>query len=115
MKKIKDITTALSLFEDAAAKQAEATSQGDYKMGNKYYDTLVESVAFLKRANAVNQLLSLLAHRSIGVRMWAAVYLLPIHEKEGVKILEQIMKIPGIHALTAETTLSEWRNGKLKL
>jgi hypothetical protein len=30
MNKIKDVTTALTLFEEAAIKHQEATEQGDY-------------------------------------------------------------------------------------
>jgi hypothetical protein len=114
MIKIKDINTALALFEEAATRHAEATEQGDYKVGNKCYDKIVKVVAFLKNENAIDNLLCLLSNPSIGARLWAASYLLPTHEKEGVEILEEIEKRTDIHSLTAETTLNEWRKGKLK-
>lgn len=114
MKKIKDIETALTVFEEASIKQAEATEQGDYKTGNKLYGEITKAAAFIKSENAVDKLRPLLAHSSVGVRMWAACYLLPLDEKEGVKTLKEIAKSSGIHALTADTTLSEWQKGNLK-
>jgi hypothetical protein len=115
MTKIKDITTALNLFEEAAMKHAEATVQGDYKMGNKCYVTISKATTFLKEEGEVLALLKFLPHSSIGVRMWTATYLLSVQENIGIKILEQIAAEEGIHSLTAKTTLSEWRKGKLKL
>ena len=115
MNKIQNTETALSLFEEAATKHAEATEKGDYKVANKKYDIIVKSVTFLKERNEVERLLDFLTHSSVGVRMAAATYLLPIHEKDAVKILLEISKGPGIHALTAETTISEWRKGNLRL
>ncbi|MEM0942125.1 MAG: DUF2019 domain-containing protein [Bacteroidota bacterium] len=114
MKKIKDIDTALAIFEEAAIKQAEATETGDYKTGNKHYDEITKAVAFIKNENAVESLKPFLSHSSIGVRLWAACYLLPVDEKQGVKTLEEIAKSSGIHSLTADTTLSEWKKGNLK-
>lgn len=114
MKKIKNIKTALAVFEEASLRQAEATEQGDYKSGNKLYSEITKAAAFIKSENAVEKLKPLLSHSSVGVRMWAAFYLLPIDEKEGVKILREIAKSPGIHALTADTTLTEWQKGNIK-
>ena len=114
MKKIKDIKTALAIFEKAALEQAEATLQGDYKTGNKRYDEIIKAAAFLKSENAIDNLQNYLFHPSVGVRLWAACYWLPINEREGIKVLEEIVKRPDIHSLTAETTISEWKKGNLK-
>jgi hypothetical protein len=115
MTKIKDITTALTLFQEAASKHSEATAQGDYKAGNKCHATIVKAMTFLKEQGEALALLKFLNHASVGVRMWAATYLLPIKENEGIEALEQIAAQAGIHSLTAKTTLSEWRKGNLKL
>jgi len=114
MMKIKDISAALVLFEESAAKQAEATELGDYKAGNKYYDKVVEAANFLKATNSIDKIRGFLSHSSVGVRMWAAAYSLPFDEKEATKILREIINGSGIHALTAETTLMEWQKGNLK-
>ncbi|MEN1785785.1 MAG: DUF2019 domain-containing protein [Bacteroidota bacterium] len=114
MIKIKDIETALVVFEEASIKQAEATEEGDYKTGNKRYSEITKAAEFIKSEDAVESLKQFLSHTSIGVRMWAACYLLPVDEKEGKRVLKEIAKSSGIHALTADTTLSEWKKGNLK-
>ena len=53
MMKIKDIQTALEIFEDACIKHSEATEQGDYKTGNKYHSKIMKAIAFLKNENAI--------------------------------------------------------------
>ncbi len=113
MKKIKDIETALVIFEEAAIKQAEATESGDYKTGNKYYNEIRKAVDFIKSINAINELEPFLSHGSVGVRMWSACYYLPVDESIGLKVLEDIVKDSSIHSLTAETTISEWKKGNL--
>lgn len=114
MTKIKDISSALELFEKAAVQHAEATEQGDYKTANKNYSQIIKSISYLKERNSLDKLLNFLPHSSVGVRMWAATYLLPIHETKAIKSLETIMNSSGIHSLTAETTVNEWRKGNLK-
>ncbi len=113
MRKIKDIETALAVFEEAAIKQAEATEEGDYKSGNKRYNEITKAAEYIKSEGSIDNLRGFLSHDSIGVRMWAAYYLLPVDEKEGERVLKEIAKSSGIHALTADTTLSEWKKGNL--
>ena len=115
MTKIKDLSAAFALFEESASKHAEATEQGNYRVGNKCYASIVKAIAFIKEQGEIKALLNFLTHPSVGVRIWAATYILPVQEKEGVRVLEQIMKEEGIHSLDAKTTLSEWRKGNLKL
>lgn len=115
MTKIKDIPTALSLFEEAAIKHAEATKKSDYKTGNKNYNKEIKALSFLKEHEGIDELLKYLDHDNIGVRTAAATYLLPKHEKEGIRVLEDIAKGSGILSFNAEMTLKEWRKGNLKL
>lgn len=115
MTKIKDISTALSIFEEAATNHAEATKQGDYKTGNKNYDKVIKAVSYLKEQNSLDALLQYLNHTIVGVRVAAATFLLPKYEKEGVKVLEEVSKSSDFFSFIAETTLSEWQKGNLKL
>ena len=115
MVKFKDTKTALEKFEEAAAKHAEATEQGDYRTANKCYAVIAKAMLFLKEQNELQQLSVLLNHGSVGVCGWAATYLLPIKEREAIQVLEQIAGGAGIHSFTAKTTLSEWQKGNLKL
>lgn len=111
---MKDVKTALEIFEEACIKQSEATEQGDYKTGNKYYAKIVKAAALLKSKNAIETLREYLSSPFVGVRLWASCYLLQVDEQKGIEVLEEIIKSSGIHSLTAETTLSEWRKGNLK-
>ncbi|MFH6968371.1 MULTISPECIES: DUF2019 domain-containing protein [Flavobacterium] len=113
--KIENVEKALSIFEEVSIKQSEAIETGDYKTGNKFYAKIVLAANFLKDENAINKLENFLLHESIGVRLWSASYLLSYNEKDAIKVLESIEKTSGIHSLTAETTLSEWRKGNLNL
>lgn len=115
MTKIKDITTALRLFEEAATKHAEATKEGDYKTGNKNYHKKVKAVSYLKEQDSIDELLQYLNHENVGIRLAAATYLLPKHEEKGIEVLEAISKSSDFFSFIAETTLSEWRKGNLKL
>lgn len=114
MLKISDTKTALEIFENACIKQAEATEQGDYKSANKNYNLIVKSATYLKDENAINSLKDFLSNLNVGVRLWSACYWLPINEQEGIDVLNEIVKEPGIHSLTAEMTITGWKKGSLK-
>lgn len=114
MTKIKDIETALDIFESSAVKEVEATDIGDFKTVNKCYSKIAKSVTFLKENNALDKLEHFLISPSVGVRLWSACYLLPVKETKAIKVLEEIAKCTGIYSLNAETTISEWRKGNLK-
>jgi len=115
MTKFKDLSTALNYFEEAAQKHAEATKEGDYKTGNKNYDKVIKAVYYLKEQGSIDELLQYLNHSACGVRLIAATFLLPKHEKRGVEVLNEISKSSGFFSFIAETTLNEWQNGNLKL
>jgi hypothetical protein len=59
--------------------------------------------------------LNFLNHKDIGVRLWTATSLLPIYTEDAIETLEQITKVKGIHSLSAEITLQEWRKGNIKI
>jgi hypothetical protein len=115
MTKYNNTESALVKFEEAATMHAEATEQGDYKTANKCYAIIAKAATYLKEKSEIQKLSGFLEHNSTGVRLWAATYLLPFMESEGVSALEKIAKGKGIHSLDAEMTLREWRNGNLKL
>jgi hypothetical protein len=115
MMKLKNTETALMQFEDAAIRHKDATEIGNYKLANKSYNQINKSVAFLKENSEVGLLQKFLSHPSLGVRIWAATYLLPICETVAIEILEEIGNGHGVLSLDARTTLSEWRKGNLKV
>lgn len=115
MKETNEIEKIIKQFESAALKHEIASEEGDYKTANKSYKDLQRSTILLKERGMLSSLADLLNHSSVGVRMWAAVYLLNERENDSVMVLQKIADGSGINSLTAKTTLSEWRKGNLKL
>ncbi len=112
---MKDLENALTKFETAAENHEKASETGDYKTGNKNYKELIKAVNYLKAQNEILLLSKFFDHSSVGVRIWAATYMLPIKEDEATKVLENIAKEDNFHAFTAKLTLQEWQKGNLKL
>lgn len=52
----------------------------------------MKAINFLKEQGEVAALIDCLCHSSAGVRNWAATYLLPVKEKEAIKVLEEIVR-----------------------
>jgi hypothetical protein len=48
------------------------------------------------------------------VRAWAASYLLPLYEKESIRVLKEIVNMKTFGSLDAEMTIKEWKNGNLR-
>jgi hypothetical protein len=115
MAKIENIKSALKQFQEAAINHANATETGEYKIVNKNYDILIKLINYLKSQNGIQELMPFLNDDNVGVRVWAAAYLLPVNLQEAKKTLESINKINGIQSLDAEMVLREWENGNLKL
>lgn len=113
---MKNIESALEIFLESAIKEVEATEIGDFKTVNKCYKKITESMNYLKSKNEIYNLKDYLHNPSVGIRLWVACYWLNINEKEGLRVIENIVKSKdsGIYSLTAETTLSEWKKGNLK-
>lgn len=117
MDNILDKKMALDLFYENAKKQALATENGDYKNGNENVDKIRQAIIYLKETNSLSDLFDFLKNNSVGVRLWTATYLLPIYEKECIKVLEDIINgnKDSIHSFDAEMVLSEWKKGSLNL
>ncbi len=109
------IAEALELFVLNANSHALAIENGDYKTANKAYDKIVQAANFLKSRNQILLLSDLLDHTSVGVRSWAACYLLPVAEVKAKSVLEEISKREDIHGFNAEMDLVQWEKGELKL
>lgn len=115
MKSQKEIEQACMMFEQAAKKHAEATEMGDYGEANKNYKIIVKTAHLLKETDNMDKIARLLNNKSVGVRLWTATYHLPVSESDAIQILQQIADEDGIHALTAKTTIDEWKKRKLVL
>ena len=110
-----DINTALLVFEQAAKAHGIATETGNYKLGNKNYNKLIQAINYLKSECQVDRLLNYLNNEDCSVKLWAATYLLPSHEKTALKVLMSLSKEKGLLSLNAETTIEEWQKGNLTI
>ncbi len=113
--KINSIESAMNLFEEYSINHSNALEKGDYKNANKNYDKIIGIVSYLKKENAVDKLSILLSSSNTSVRLAVATFLLPINEKQSKNVLKEIGKTSGLLSLRAETILSEWEKGNLKL
>ena len=114
METVKKIEKACQMFEEAAIKHAKATETGNYTQANKSYKIIAKTARFLRETNSIEQLSKLLNNESVGARMWAATYLLPISEHDAMQTLQKIANGNGIHSLTAKMTIDEWEKGNLE-
>lgn len=115
MEKKTDLEEALGNFENSAKLHGECTENGDYKMGNKSYNSLIRSVEFLKDNNLLTKLIPFLNSPSLSVQLWASTFLLKVEEKRAVEKLKEIECASNAYSFTAEMTLQEWRKGNLKM
>uniref|UniRef100_A0AB33JHI9 DUF2019 domain-containing protein n=1 Tax=Prevotella sp. GTC17262 TaxID=3236797 RepID=A0AB33JHI9_9BACT len=115
MESFKITETACRRFEEATIKHAETTEASTYIQANKSYQAIAKSARSLKETNSLKPLSKLLDSESVGARMWAATYLLPVFERNAVQILQTIASGNNIHSLTAKMTIEQWEKGKLVL
>ena len=109
--------STISTFRQAALMHGEATLSGNYKAGNKCYNTIKKCYLLLKEkgGDSINSLLPLLQDKNDSVATWAAYYLLPNQHQLAINTLQAIANKEGIIAFGAKTTLDEWQKGKLKI
>ncbi len=86
----------------------------DFVAGNPFA-TKLHRLGMALRVDAEGRefLLGLLGHDDMHVRGWAAKDCLFFDSPEAVKVLEDLGKDDGLRGLAAQTTLSEWRKGRL--
>ena len=112
---IKDVNHALFLFEKHNIQRGEALNVGNGKKANYHYDRIRKIIVFLKREKALMNLSIFFTHTNPYVRLDAAANLLPLYEKDCLKIMKAIEKDEkGIVVIEAEYTIKEWENGNLK-
>jgi HEAT repeat protein len=105
--------TLVEQFCAAAAQHADATENGRYKRGNKAYAHIIDALQQLKAQQSIGLLKPLLQSPNLGIRVWTASCLLHQNAPEAEATLLEVAKLQGIQAFNAETTLQEWRAGRL--
>ena len=114
MKKVESVEQALILFEKYSIKRGEAMNSGDSKSANRCFDNIVDIAKFLREEKQLSQLAIFYNHSNPFVRLDAAAYLLPVFEKESLKVMKKNSKENGIVSLNAEMTIKEWEKGNLR-
>jgi hypothetical protein len=103
-------------YREAARHHGEATEAGNHKAANKAAERIAAIYSELRRRgrDALAKLLPLLADPAVGVRVWSAAHALEFAPELGVAVLEQLSSARGLAGVSAETTLKEWRGGRLR-
>lgn len=99
-----------------AASHRRATEDGDHRSANREHDRLAAVYREIRGRGTVAQeaLLPLLTHSDASVRVWAAAHSLEF--RPGVAeatLIELAESAGGLARVSAESTLREWRAGRL--
>ena len=109
-----EVSELISAYREAAARHGDATENGDYEIGNPMADIVAKVYSELRRRGEREQLLPLLADEAPGVRLWAAAHALEFAPLEAERVLTSLTDAGPLLGLSADTTLREWRAGRLK-
>ena len=111
-----DLNSALQQFEKAAELHAYYNERHEFKKGNIHADAILKAVNFLKSIDGLRNLEPFLNSDIMGVKGWAAAYLLTLNNPKAIEILENTAALNVPHySFNAKILLSEWREGNLKL
>ena len=96
----------------------DAIETGNHKKANKAYDELMAVYQQIKAQGALisDAFHELLSAPSMGTRLWAATHYLAISYEESEKVLTALGEVSNsLLAVSAKTTLDEWKKGNLIL
>lgn len=109
----KSVVNLVSSYEKLSLEWDAA--QSDAKKANKLFDAIHLIALRLRETEAGRQgLESLLQHENRGVRMKVAGEALAWGSEPAIATLEELSSPRGRHTLSAETTLREYRAGRLR-
>jgi hypothetical protein len=98
----------------AAMNFGQTRRERDFVAGNRFADELQELGARIRtNHDGKKYLLNLLSNEDQYVRSWAAKDCLFFAPEHAVPVLEELAQSGGMLALSATTTLDEWRAGQL--
>lgn len=99
----------------AALRFGESRRTRQFEAGNSSADELNAIGRVLREHSAGQEALrQLLAHDDLNARLWAAKDCLFFDRDTASEVLDTISNSPGFEGLSARTTLSEWRAGRLR-
>jgi hypothetical protein len=101
-------------YSAAAAAHGRATEHGEHKSANKAHKTLASAYRELRHRGDLGCLRALIDHQDAGVRLWAASHALEFAPVDAEAALVALSSMPNsLVAVSARTTLKEWKAGKL--
>src|SRR4051812_45451301 len=110
-----DTNIIVKEYREGALMHGVGTNSGDHKKANEGYSKLNAAYKIIKSEDPeLNSLKELLNDEDSSVKSWAAAHLLLVDPKIAEPVLEEIAKEKGLVAFSAEMTLEQWRNNKLK-
>lgn len=112
-----EVTDLERRFVEAAQLHGFYRNEGNPTPTNAAYDQAIAALRALQAQPGRGQrfLLASLENTDPSVVLWAAFYLLPHEEASAVEALERVARGADRVAFDAETTLQEWRAGRLKI
>ena len=111
-----NLDKVLQQFEKEAALHAYYNERSEFKQGNVHADAVIEAANFLKSIDSLSRLEKFLDSDILGVKRWAAGYLLTLHNPKAIDVLQDIIALDiPYHSFNSKMLLLEWRQGNLKL
>tara|TARA_A100001037_G_C15023031_1_gene577313 strand:+ start:356 stop:715 length:360 start_codon:yes stop_codon:yes gene_type:complete len=111
---MRTVEELIAEYESHGKAFGDASKAGKYEISDASGDEMVRVFLELRSRGEEQALKALLSsHRDRIVRCWAATHLLHVEAEPAVRVLEALSSGSDMVALTAETVLSEWRNGTL--
>lgn len=104
-------------YRTCAEAYGAAYMRGDHKVTNRNYDKLTVLVAKLRTCGEKGEaiLRRLMKDESDAIAMCAATHSLPFAERDALDVLDSIARRGGVIGFSAETTVKEWKSGRLTI
>jgi hypothetical protein len=111
-----EVHTLVHRYREAAMKHGNAIDIGDHKAASKAADVVAAIYSELRRrgTEAQDHLLALLDDTTSRIRGWAAAHALEFAPQRGEPVLRELALHSGFLGHSAQTTLKEWRAGRLR-
>ena len=107
------MTDTLNIFETSTVQYDKAIRDGNYKIANKYQDSIVKTIVSLHEGNKLLILERFLYHEVFSTRLWAAFALLPIETAKCDSVLESLASSNQLGSLDARIVLEQWKDASL--
>lgn len=111
-----ELPDLIRCYRDSAISHSDAIGCGNREVANRHSTLIAVMYTEIKHRGraAQRRLLSLLEDPDLSVRLWAASHTLDIAPTQSEATLTELASGSSLLGLTAETTLREWKAGRLQ-